>query len=122
MQYFAVAYFVTSASVLAVFGRTKNTLRTLSAYRWEPLATRDIPGHSSDMKPDSEYSQWQSLKYLAYRCRILTAYRFEWLIQLAILIVFLSVCLGVAAPGCPMVRSRERIIYCFLSSVDAVRV
>eukprot|EP01035_Chromulina_nebulosa_P001344 gene1344-1794_t len=102
LQYFAVAYFVTSASVLIVFARTKNTLRSLSTDHWEPLPTADFPGYNDKEPAGSGFGLWQSLKYLAYRSRILTAYRFEWLIQLGILIVFLSVCLGVAAPGCPV--------------------
>ena len=103
LQYFAVSYFVTAAAVLLVFPHTRRALRRLSLSAdldgWER-----VPITGNSRTDGSCSSVWDSVKQLFWRCRVLTAYRYEWAIQLAILVVFLSVCLGVAAPGCPMVR------------------
>jgi len=108
LQYFAVSYLLTSCCVLAVFPATHRLLREVKE-RLQAVP-EDLPPeiHWGELTVESPEHSPSLLTRMATRCcsllrrmEILTAYRWECLIQLVILVVFLSLCLGAQAPGCP---------------------
>lgn len=84
LQYFAVSYLVTSMTVLSVYPYSKLGLQT--------IAPEDRMITASGL---SSYFDWRAYP------RILLAYKYEWVIQAAVVLVYLAVSLGGKAPGCP---------------------
>eukprot|EP01040_Poterioochromonas_malhamensis_P001973 gene1973-2109_t len=98
LQYFAVSYFVTAATILLVYPWTQRLLDDIKLK--EKTSYGDLEHQESiheifdidRLKESINYHQWSF---------ILTSYRYEWIIQVLIIIVYLAVHLGAAAPDCP---------------------
>ena len=96
LQYFAFSYGVTSCTILICYSHSKAMLKVLqSSKQVERGNGRDtVEGRGSwfenNISGNEEVAAW-----------ILTAYRYEWIIQVVLVILYLSISLGAAAPGCP---------------------
>jgi heparan-alpha-glucosaminide N-acetyltransferase len=100
LEYFAVSYFVTSATILLSYRPTQDLLDEIK--RNEKTSYADLEIHPAD--DDAVILDWERFKKIInYRewSMILTAYRYEWLLQIMILIIYLGIHLGATAPGCP---------------------
>lgn len=103
LQYFAVSYLVTGFTILSVHKYTKKRLAKLE---------REYGFIRHSQTPQDEQSvwvKWESLfgrevvQYftITAQAKILTAYYYEWLIQAAVLLIYLSVVFGARVAGCP---------------------
>lgn len=89
LQYFAMSYFVTSATVISLKTKTDKALEDLN---YQIKQSSEFIDNSTVF---GRVKNWFRSK------KVLWAYRYEWIVQLAILILFLSLCLGAKVPGCP---------------------
>jgi heparan-alpha-glucosaminide N-acetyltransferase len=116
LQYFAASYFVTSVTVLSVFRFTQRRLQTLSNNisqssiydKWEPAVRDTLDESITDTIANfcagflgMDRIRIESSKSILLP-HILTGYMYEWMIQLALLVLYLAINFGVAAPGCPV--------------------
>lgn len=103
LQYFGVSYLVTGFTILSVHSLTKKRLAMLE---------REYGFIRHSQSPQDEQSvwvKWESLFgrrvvrafTLTAQAKILTAYYYEWIIQGAILLIYLSVVFGGHVAGCP---------------------
>jgi heparan-alpha-glucosaminide N-acetyltransferase len=100
LQYFAVSYFITSATVLLCYRPTQDLLDEIK--RTEKTSYADLEIHSADDEQTIfDFERFKNIINYKEWSMILTAYRFEWLLQGSILITFLGIHLGAAAPDCP---------------------
>eukprot|EP01034_Spumella_vulgaris_P021699 gene21699-27750_t len=99
LQYFAVSYFVTSATVLTMFPYTRDRIQSIlsseSKRQSSDLAITLSSDRNSSVAAPTSYFDLRSYP------RVLSGYSYEWLIQGAILLVYLAIHLGGKAPGCP---------------------
>ena len=99
LQYFAFSYGVTSCTVLTFMSWTRETQAAIltqekrdvdKAKNWKvhpadrPILVRMF-GNEDGIMPSL----------------VMTAYRYEWIVQVVLVILYLSISLGAAAPGCP---------------------
>lgn len=102
LQYFAVSYLVTGFTILSVHKYTKERLAKLEL---EYSYIR----HSQAPAEGSVWVKWEALFgknivtafTLTARAKVLTAYYYEWLIQAAVLLIYLSIVFGGKVAGCP---------------------
>jgi heparan-alpha-glucosaminide N-acetyltransferase len=102
LQYFAVSYFMTAATILIVYPYTQHLLEKIKLEEKTTSYGADL--ELEDDESNVDVFSWERLKgSLKIRSwsLILTAYRYEWVLQSLILILFLSIHLGGTAPGCP---------------------
>jgi len=97
LQYFAISYFFVSSSVLLARKWTHDALRSIRAL--ERRVSQDSAASTMLLHPADRSTFW-------FFCspppsRIMLAYRYEWLLQVIILVIYLVVALGGQAPGCP---------------------
>lgn len=95
LQYFSFSYFMTASTVLLCLPLTRANLKKM-----EIRGETDNKYTQGDLRGDNSrfgLSIWHALTSSP-----LLVYKWEWIIQLIILIVYLSISLGVAAPGCPV--------------------
>lgn len=90
LQYFAISYFITSATVLLFHETTQRRIHIVL----------DQEIQRNEYNKDSGCSVFDRI--LACRkSAILTAYCYEWIVQLAIIAIYIGIAYGVSAPGCP---------------------
>ena len=103
LQYFAVSYCVTGFTILSVHSYTKERLAKLER-DYAYIAHTQTP-----VDPQSVWVKWEALFgknvvtafTLTARAKILTAYYYEWIIQAAVLLIYLSIVFGAKIAGCP---------------------
>lgn len=97
LQYFAVSYFVTSATVLYWLPTTNESIRSIRTWeRTHVEGEQKWALHPEDRGIFGRYCQIHQLP-----SRIMTAYAREWPFQIFLVILYLSISLGAKAPGCP---------------------
>ncbi|KAJ1434428.1 hypothetical protein B484DRAFT_446661 [Ochromonadaceae sp. CCMP2298] len=117
LQYFAVSYAVTAATVLVAWTRTKKQLHRLQADCDAVLAQTGgmggmgMGGMGGWLAAGGDGTSWlkwggplgRLARYftLTAQARVLTAYCYEWGIQGLLLATYLAITLGAKAPGCP---------------------
>jgi heparan-alpha-glucosaminide N-acetyltransferase len=94
LQYFGISYFVSSATLILCKTKTEETLKRIQDDIEFSLASHSIDSTSSCSR--GSMKQWFKALY------ILTAYRYEWIIQAAVLFIFLSLTFVARMPGCPI--------------------
>jgi heparan-alpha-glucosaminide N-acetyltransferase len=110
LQYFGVSYFVTAATILFVYPYSQDLLERIkledklntgatSIYTATANALNES-GVEEDLW-DFERLKEKTLSISSWS-RLLTAYRYEWIIQIALIVFYWIIALGVAAPGCPV--------------------
>lgn len=103
LQYFAVSYFVTAATILICYPYTQSLLDRIKLMEKTTSYGAELEIQYED-EIEKDIFNWERLKnslnYSTWSA-ILTAYRYEWILQILILIIFLSIHLGAKAPGCP---------------------
>lgn len=94
LQYFAVSYFVTSATVLALDTPTKELLTKIKE-------TEKVERDS--MNNWAVHPEDRCMGGLCYPppSRLMIAYRYEWIVQVVIMLVYILITLVGKAPGCP---------------------
>lgn len=97
LQYFAVSYCVTGCTILGTHSLTRPALRRLKAQQADSAASQGEAAAADG----SALRRWLRRCGLAVGPSVLSAYRYEWAVQLLILAVYLSVSYGARAPGCP---------------------
>lgn len=113
LQYFSVSYFLVCSTVLMCHAYTKSKIADImSSEKRDSEILQNWQVHPEDryvafvvicplsLKPVCCRGIFGSLCY-PRPSTILTAYRLEWVIQLALVIIYMAVTLGGKAPGCP---------------------
>lgn len=93
LQYFAASYFVTAATILCCYEYTQSELR------------RIVEGEAVHSLLFSDSSEGSSTCFgysIPAALRSIACYRYEWLLQIATLFLYLVIALAVPAPGCPV--------------------
>jgi heparan-alpha-glucosaminide N-acetyltransferase len=89
LQYFAISYFLVAFTVLSCYEKTIDNLNQTSKL----LPSQSFSAGKSNMPVVSGFKDGWA---------VFICYRYEWIIQAAILLIFLFVCLLGTAPGCPV--------------------
>lgn len=117
LQYFAAAYGITAATILLFYQRTRRCLEEEEREYEDYLEKKRYLQQHGDQFLDQKmgigsdnsqsccsagHSGWIQWFLDTLRpAKILWAYRYEWLVQLVLLLFYLIMHFGVAAPGCP---------------------
>jgi predicted acyltransferase len=102
LQYFGFSYFMTGCTVLATHTLTKKRLAKLERELGFMRHSRAAPEQSVWFKWESLFGKRAAQYATTLRhAKILTAYYYEWIIQAAIVVIYLSIAYGAKVPGCP---------------------
>ncbi len=96
LQYFGVSYFVTASTILLFFPYTQERLFEIKNRNQDKLNPSYLNNEKTwDLERFYHYFDYQNWS------GIFNAYQYEYVFQLMILFVYLTVVFGAKAPGCP---------------------